>query len=193
MKNYHISQIIAGHHQKLLTILLIGLLAVSNDTIAQNYRGQDSTDKKILEVAKTVIGQAGICAFISVDQEGRPRARMVETLPLDSNFIFWFGTNPRSRKVQQIQNNHHVSLYYTEPYSTGYVLVEGIASLVNDSLSKATHWKDGWQTFYPDKKHDFVLIKVIPDWIEVVSYTSGIVGDQETWEPPRVIFHTDKP
>ena len=32
------------------------------------------------------------------------------------------------------------------------------------------------------------LIKVSPEWMEVISYTRGVAGDPITWEPPRVIF-----
>ena len=36
--------------------------------------------------------------------------------------------------------------------------------------------------------NDYLLIKVTPEWMEVVSYAHNLVGDTITWEPPIVVF-----
>jgi len=126
-----------------------------------------------------------------MDQEGRPRVRIMDPFPPESDFTIWFGTNPRSRKVAQIRKNPRVTLYYQEIDGLGYVTIGGTAHLINDPKEKDTRWKDEWNAFYPDKKEDYLLIKVSPEWVEVLSYSHGIVGDPVTWEPPAV--HFDEP
>jgi general stress protein 26 len=81
-----------------------------------------------------------------------------------------------------------VTLYYLEPHDSGYVMVHGLAQLVNDTKEKDARWKTAWEAFYPNKEDDYLLIKIIPQWLEVISYSHGIIGDHETWEPPKVLF-----
>jgi len=172
------------------TILFSILLALNFPLLGfnQNILTQDSIKSKLLMAAKEIMDASHTCALITLDQGGNPRTRMVETIATDSSFTIWFGTNPRSRKVKQIKADNRVSIYYADALSSGYVTIQGLAVLVNDSLEKEKHWKEGWKAYYPDKKNDFVLIKIIPQKLEIISYTHGIIGDPKTWEPPSVIF-----
>jgi len=143
-----------------------------------------------MDAAREIMTSAGTCALITVDPEGRPRVREMDPFPPDSDFTVWFGTNPRSRKVEQIRNNPKVTLYYQEEGYAGYVMISGTASLVNDQEEKDRRWKEEWKAFYPDKTKDYLLIKVIPDWMEMISLPLGITGDPVTWEPPKVYFNS---
>lgn len=67
-------------------------------------------------------------------------------------------------------------------------MIHGIAEIVNDQKEKDKRWKAEWEAFYPNKTKDFMLIKVTPEWMEVVSYTHGILGDPVTWEPSKLVF-----
>jgi len=164
-----------------LILLLLPLKGYSQNTTYYSL--------KLITASKEIINAAHTCALITLDAEGKPRVRMIETLPVDDDFTLWFGTNPRSRKVEQIKNDTRVTVYYADATSTGYVMIQGKAILVNDAEEKKKHWKEGWQSYYPDKKKDFVLIKVIPESLELVSYIHGIVGDTETWEPPIIYLN----
>lgn len=172
------------------SIIILALLfsLISIDGFSQNTT-YDSL--KLITATKEIITKAHTCALITLDNEGRSRVRMIETLPIDDDFTLWFGTNPRSRKVEQIKNDARVTVYYADATSTGYVMIQGKAILVNESAEKEKHWKDGWQSYYPNKEKDFVLIKVIPESLEIVSYMHGIMGDSETWEP--AIIHLNTP
>ena len=131
------------------------------------------------------------CALITLDEENRPRVRAMDPFLPESDFTVWFGTNPNSRKVAQIKNNSKVTLYYLEKGSTGYVMIHGNATLVNNQEEKDTRWKEEWEAFYPNRTEDYLLIKVTPIWMEVVSYTYNILGDPVIWEPPVVFFDID--
>ena len=168
-------------------IVLIFLLKSTNG-FNQNSQIQDSTSIKLLSVAKDIMISAKTCALITLDSEGRPRVRVMDPFIPENDFTVWFGTNPKTRKVEQIKNNPKVTLYYLEPNGSGYVMLHGLATLVNDQAEKDKRWKAEWEAFYPNKQDDYLLIKISPQWLEVISYSHGILGDPETWEPPKVLF-----
>jgi general stress protein 26 len=84
-------------------------------------------------------------------------------------------------------------LYYLDKQGSGYVMIQGTAELITSPFEKEKHWKEGWQQFYPDRENNYILIKVRPRWLEVVSYTHGLLGDSITWQPPKVVLdHKDR-
>lgn len=163
-------------------------LLMSFPGFSQNEVLKDSLNNKLIQAAKEIISNAGTCALITLDGEGRPRVRAMDAFPPENDFTVWFGTNPESRKVNQIKNDPRVTLYYLDKDGSGYVMIHGKAQLVNDTGEKEKHWKVEWEAFYPDKNESYLLIKVTPEWMEVVSYAYGITGDPVTWEPPKVTF-----
>jgi general stress protein 26 len=106
----------------------------------------------------------------------------------ENDFTVWFGTNTNSRKVDQIKKDPRVTLYYLGSNSSGYVMIHGIAQIIDNQEEKDKRWKDEWEAFYPNKLRDYLLIKVSPEWMEVISYSHGLVGDTITWKPPAIIF-----
>lgn len=168
---------------------LIALLFAAPFTGTGQHKVHNTIPENQLKLAaRDIMTSAATCALITLDPEGRPRARMMDPFPPEDDFTVWFGTNPDSRKVRQIKNDPEVSLYYTAGDNSGYVLVVGKAELVDDPMEKEKRWKEAWAAFYPDWPEDYLLIRVTPDWLEVVSYTHGILGDTLTWEPPSVSF-----
>jgi general stress protein 26 len=154
----------------------------------QNSEPLDSLNHKVMLAAREIMTSAKTCALITLDEEGRPRVRTMDPFAPESDFTVWFGTNPKSRKVEQIKKDARVTLYYAENDGSGYVMLYGIAQIINDQKEKGKRWKVEWEAFYPNKYDDFLLLKVSPEWLEVVSYSRGVLGDPITWEPPKVIF-----
>jgi general stress protein 26 len=147
-----------------------------------------SLQLKIETAALEIMTSVKTCALITLDEEDRPRVRAMDPFLPEKDFTVWFGTNPNSRKVEQIKNNSKVTLYYLENESNGYVMIQGNAELVNNQEEKDKRWKPKWEAFYTNREDDYLLIKVTPEWMEVVSYTHNLVGDTISWEPPIVIF-----
>lgn len=166
-----------------LTLILFPSLGLS-----QNSETNDSLKNKVVNAAREIISSTNTCALITIDNEGIPRVRTMDPFLPENDFTVWFGTNPKTRKVDQIKNNPKVTLYYLASDDSGYVTIHGIAEIVNDEVEKEKRWKDEWEAFYQNKTNDYVLIKVSPKWMEVISYTHGIVSNTKTWEPPVVIF-----
>lgn len=159
---------------------------------SQNNQPIDSLNLKITSAARAIMTAAKTCALITLDDEGRPRVREMDPFLPESDFTVWFGTNPKSRKVDQIKKDPRVTLYYLESDGAGYVMIHGKAQLVTNQIEKDTRWKVEWEKFYPNKTNDYTLIKVTPEWMEVVSYSHGLLGDPINWEPPTVFLTQNK-
>jgi general stress protein 26 len=166
------------------------LLLFPSGIPAQNPK-PDDPDDVLIKAAREIMTEASTCALITLDEEGRPRVRMMDPFKPENDFIVWLGTNPESRKVDQIKQDPRVTLYYEGRDDSGYVMIHGQAQLVSDKKEKEKWWKPEWSAFYSDRQQGFLLIKVSPQWMEVVSYKYGLVGDSISWEPPGKIFKTE--
>jgi general stress protein 26 len=163
------------------------LLIISISILPLVSMGQ-MDDEKLKEIAREIIKESTHCNLITVDELGRPRVRVMDAFEPEQDFTVWLATNPKSRKVEQIRLNSHATLYYLSTDGMSYVMIQGEAELVNKMSKKNKYWKDGWDAFYPNKAVDMLLIKVVPKWMEIVSYPHGVLGDSKTWEPAIVTF-----
>ena len=164
------------------------LILLPSNGLSQKSESTDSLKNELINAAREIMTSVNTCALITIDYEGSPRVRVMDPFLPENDFTVWFGTNSKSRKVDQIKNNPKVTLYYLDSDESGYVTIHGIAQIVNDKLEKEKRWKDEWEAFYQNKTNDYRLIKVSPEWMEVISYSRDIFGDSITWEPPAVIF-----
>lgn len=163
---------------------MLALILLPGITVCQ------PTQKSHLELAvREIIKDAGNCALITLDEEGKPRARTMDPFSPEDDFTVWLGTNIKSRKVRQIRNDPRVTLYYFHKPSASYVTISGTASIIEEIKEKERYWKKAWAAFYPNYPEGYALIKVTPEWMEVISESRGITGDSNTWEPP--IIHLD--
>jgi len=170
--------------QNLLIILTLLFLPFQGNS-------QDATDSvnvMFKNGARELIHSAGICTLITLDENGEARARAMDPFLPENDFTIWFGTNANSRKVKQIKNDPRVTLYYLDSDGSGYVTIQGIAELIDDSQAKEKWWKEEWAAFYPNKERDYLLIKVTPKSMEVLSPPRGINNDPLTWAPPVILF-----
>lgn len=166
--------------------LLFLLIVTSGISFAQQTGKIDSTRQKFIAAATKIMVNAHFCTLITMDENGRPVGRIVEAFDPDSNLVVWIGTNSRSRKVQQIKQNTDVTLFYFDVTTFTYVNIQGKAQLINDPPEKLTHWKEEWKPFYPDIKEDYLLIKVTPQLLELLSPENGFSGDKLTWKTPSI-------
>ena len=173
---------------KYVTVVVAFLLSTGFGSFSQNTAESDTLNIKLKNVAQKIMTNAATCALITLDNNNLPMVRVMDPFKPESDFTVWFGTNPKSRKVEQIKNNPNVTLYYVDNDVSGYVVIHGKALLVNDPMEKEKRWKEEWEAFYPNKPADYLLIKVSPEWMEVLSYPYGLTGDPVTWQPHRYNF-----
>ena len=176
-----------NHNKELIFIALCFIIAPSTlygqDAVSKTY-----TDTELKSAALEIMKASGTCALITLDEKSIPMVRIMDVFPAEKDFTIWFGTTAHSRKVEQIRNNPVVTLYYEDSDKTGYVVIHGTAVLVDDPKEKQNRWKESWENFYPEEREGYLLIKVIPDSMEILSVSRGITGDEVTWETPTMTF-----
>ena len=174
-------------------LLLIFLFSCSGIESDKQFRDNFTLEEqKIINQSKEIIKNTYFGTFITIDKSGQPRARVMEPFAPTEDFIIWLATNPKSRKVNQIKNNPKATMHYFDKSNLGYVSLMGNATLVNDDAIKATKFKDGWDKFYPNQKEDYLLIKFVPETLELISIPNGFTGDEVDWKPHGVVLRTSK-
>lgn len=142
----------------------------------------------LLNAAREIMTAAQYCALSTARDSGAPSIREMDPFPPDEGMNVWLGTNRNSRKIREIEGNPEVSLFYAAPGGRGYVTISGRALLVDDEKEKESRWKPAWDAFYADRVSEFILIKVVPERLEVLDFRNGIAGDPATWEAPSIQF-----
>lgn len=176
-----------NNYWKIIFYLVI-ILQLPLMILGQEHKDQQLDRDTIISAAKIMMEAARYCTLITLDETGHPDARIMDAFSPEDDMVIWLGTNINSRKVKQIKNDSRVTLYYQAPNKVGYVMVKGFASILEDTLNKQTYWKNEWNSFYPENKSNYALIKVVPTKLEIIDYQNGITGDIKTWAVPFVEF-----
>jgi general stress protein 26 len=168
--------------QLLITILAVALVQ------AQDRQPSGAERDSLIAAAKEIMAQQKYCALATIDSSGHPDVRMMNPFPPEEDMTVWMATNSRSHKVQEIRNNAKVCLYYGDhSKAIGYVTVTGTAVLVDDMQEKLKRKREYWSQAFPDWKF-LVLIKVVPERLEVLNYKRGKLNDPVSWSTPIVVF-----
>jgi len=142
----------------------------------------------LIAAAREIMHAQQYCALITIDDTGRPQARTMNPFPPEEDMTVWIATNTNTRKVQQIRRDPRVTLYYSDHANAiGYVAIMGKAVLVDDMTEIMKRKRAYWDTAFPGMKN-IVLIKVIPEQLEVINYKQGAQPDTATWRAPSIKF-----
>ncbi len=171
-----------------VALLLFSIMTRPGSVLAQEEQIAAPERDTLIAVAREQMANIRYCALITVDNSGHPQARIMDPFPPEDGMVVWLGTNPKSRKVREIRNDPRVTLFYADPEGGSYITITGTARLVDHPEAKAGRWKEGWESFYPDRENDYILIKVTPISLDVLSIKHGITGNQETWRTPSINF-----
>lgn len=170
-------------------VLILILLLSSQTLLGQDTNTEGFSQDFLVNAAKEMMTSTGYCALITLDNSGHPQARIMNPFLPEDDLTVWFGTNNASRKVKEIKNDPRVTVYYQPGDASGYAVLTGKAYLVDDNEMKKKYWKKEWENFYSEGKSNYLLIKVIPDKLEIIDYSNNITGDPDTWAVPRVILN----
>jgi general stress protein 26 len=141
---------------------------------------------ELIAAAREIVAGQTYCALITQDDEGRPQVRTMNPFPPEEDMTVWIATSSLTRKVQHIRRDPHVTLYYSNHgQATGYVAIAGRAELVDDRAEMIKRKRAYWDSAFPGFKN-LVLIKVIPERMDVLNYSRGALGDPETWRTPSL-------
>jgi general stress protein 26 len=172
---------------KVLPRVLVVILVLSApiQLFSQITKGDTVTRAQIITVSKEIMQTAGFCTLVTIGPDGQPQARVIDPFVPDSDLTIFFATNPLTRKVQDIRRDPRVTLLYFSAATHEYVTVIGKAVIDTDSLHKAGHWKEAWASMYKNQNRgeDYMLLRVTPSRLEVVSYRRGMRNDPKTGRP----------
>jgi len=148
-----------------------------------------------LDSADALITRDSSVGMVTVDELNRPRIRSVRAFRLErpatprERFTVFILTRTSTRKIDQIAKNPLVTLYFNEDQRASYATIMGRATVHRDPrdprlqpfLDSATV-----RFFWPAFPRDFVMIEVVPDWLEFIG--PGVWNDPNTWRPQAVVF-----
>lgn len=162
--------------------------------VASSSSAPDTTPKpdraQVLAAAADLMQAARYCTFVTVDEEGQPRARVVDPFPPEKDMTVWMATRAATRKVAQIRKNPRATLLCFDGTKKGYMTLLGTATVVDDPAEKASRWKPEWKEFYENENRgpDYVLIRLEPTSLEILSPAHGLNNDPRTWLPVSLEF-----
>ncbi|HEY3384592.1 MAG TPA: pyridoxamine 5'-phosphate oxidase family protein [Vicinamibacterales bacterium] len=159
----------------------------SSGSKAQAATPRPTPDRaQLIAAAREVMQAQTYCGLVTIDASGRPQARTMNPFPPDDEMVVWMATNTGSRKVQELRKDSRVLLYYSDhAKAIGYVALSGRAVLVDDMQEILKRKRAYWDTAFPGLKN-LVLIKVIPEQLDVINYKQGAVGHTVTWRSPSL-------
>ncbi|RPJ87136.1 MAG: hypothetical protein EHM18_02670 [Acidobacteria bacterium] len=177
--------------KKYLLFACSSLMLMPFSLVVGQEKSQPAPDRaKIIAAARELMAAQTYCALITVDQTGRPQVRTMNPFPPEEDMTVFMATNTRSRKVQEIRNDSRVCLYYADhSKATGYVALSGRAALVDDMKEIQKRKRAYWDQAFPDLKN-LVLIKVVPERLDVLNYKQGVNADTVTWRTPSIELGT---
>jgi general stress protein 26 len=86
----------------------------------------------------------------------------------EDDFLIYFTTNTSSSKVEQIQRNPLVSVYYCKADSWRGFMLGGNIEIIDDFKLKKELWLDNWTMYYPEgvESSDYCLLRLKPKFLK---------------------------
>lgn len=117
-----------------------------------------------VETLKEKIKDIKFTMLTTLEPGGHFHTRPMSTHDMDADGTLWFLTYRDSTKVQEVMQDSHVSLSYSDHGSDTYVAIAGKANMVNDRQKIRDLWNDGLKAWFPNGPDDpnISLLQVKP-------------------------------
>jgi general stress protein 26 len=147
----------------------------------------------VLAAARTTIKRKAYCLLITHGPGGQLAARVLQpAAPEGDPLVIWLGTDPRTRKVQEIRANPRATLVYQDDGHSACVVLKGEISLVEDAALRNRYFRPTWWAFMPQgPNQDFVLLKFTPHQLEVLDFSAGITPAPFGMQPAVLVRHNE--
>lgn len=122
-------------------------------------------DKEAINKLKSLVEEISICLFCSnlkIDDGASCRPMAVQKVCDQGNL--WFFSEKNSEKNKEIEQNHIVQLFFSHPEKGRYLVVNGEAEIIIDSVKTEELWSPSVETWFKHGKDDpnISIIKVMP-------------------------------
>ncbi len=134
----------------------------------------DAEVKKLAELMKDI----KFAMLTTVEIDGTLRSRPMATQEVEFDGDLWFFTAADAPKVDEVNEDHHVNVAFSDPSRNRYISVSGTASLTRDPEKIKELWKPAYKTFFPKGLEDpnLSLIKVVAESAEYWDSPGTSVG-----------------
>jgi general stress protein 26 len=131
---------------------------------------QEGLRKQIVEF----VGTYQYSNLITIDENGIPKGRMMENLPLKEDLVFYFATGAQSNKLKEIKKNPSASVFVYRPADHSSVSALGKAEIVIDDVTRKQYWKEKWTAYWKTGPTDpaYVLIRIVPKKVVLLDYAT---------------------
>jgi general stress protein 26 len=133
----------------------------------QQKDGSDA-DKGDLKKLRKLIKGARVAMLTTVAPDGTLRSRPMATLKAPFEGDIWFFTRASAPKADEIRDNDHVNVSFSDGDDDRYLSISGTASLVRDQALLEDLWSGRLKNWFPDGKKDpdLALLRVRVDRAE---------------------------
>ncbi len=127
-----------------------------NDSNAKDYHELSGPDglKKLEDLIKGI----HICMMTTVAADGsmdsRPMAPQQIDKLVESGGVLWFLTRESSEKVEEVQDDRHVTLTFADPGSSKYITFKGKGSVNKDKEKIHELWNSMYKAWFPGGEDD---------------------------------------
>jgi general stress protein 26 len=165
---------------------LISAIVLAGTLSTRSYSQTAINRDTMMLAAQEIIRETNYCALVTIDSSGQPQIRTMNPFPANDDLITWFATSRTSRKVREIKDNPRVCVYYADHITAkGYVSITGTATVIDDRDLLLKMKRDYWEGI-PGWQDKFVLIRIIPETLEVINYKHRLTNDPNTFRAPSV-------
>ncbi len=135
-------------------------------------------DKEARKISLELMESSKAAYLTTIDSEGYPITRAMfnlrnkEQFPelseffseQDNKFVIYISTNTSSSKIDHIQKNPKISVYFCEPEDFKGIMFGGEAETIDDIEIKQKLWLDWWTKYYTKglEDPDYTLFKLNP-------------------------------
>jgi len=118
-----------------------------------------------LKKLRKLIKGARVAMLTTVGPDGTLRSRPMATLKAPFEGDVWFFTRATAPKADEIRDNDHVNVSFSDGDDNRYLSISGTASLVRDTARLEQLWSGRLKSWFPDGKKDpdLALLRVRVD------------------------------
>ncbi len=125
-------------------------------------------DRGDLKKLRKLIKGARVAMLTTTAPDGSLRSRPMATLKAPFEGDLWFFTRASAPKADEIRDNDHVNVSFSDADDNRYLSISGTASLVRDTDRLESLWSGRLKNWFPDGKKDpdLALLRVKVDRAE---------------------------
>jgi general stress protein 26 len=165
-------------------------------------KNPENGDRKDLKRLRKLIKGARVAMLTTIAPDGTLRSRPMATLKAPFEGDVWFFTRATAPKADEIKDNDHVNVSFSDGDDNRYLSISGTASLVRDKDRLEQLWSGRLKNWFPDGKKDpdLALLRVRVDRADywdaktaAMVHLGGLVKSSLGGDPTVANRKTDNP